>query len=52
MKKTSNYQALHMALATLSCLPMKGQEKVVPFKYGNMDHWVIRNIKESGYYRR
>ena len=37
-----------MAVATLSCLPVKGQEKVVPFKYGNMDHWVIRNIKESG----
>ena len=37
-----------MAVATLSCLPVKGQEKVGPFKYGNMDHWVIRNIKESG----
>ena len=37
-----------MAVAALSCLPVKGQEKVVPFKYGNMDHWVIRNIKESG----
>lgn len=37
-----------MAVATLSCLPVKGQERVVPFKYGNMDHWVIRNIKESG----
>ena len=27
-----------MAVAALSCLPVKGQEKVVPFKYGNMDH--------------
>ena len=36
-----------LALAILSCLPMQGQEKVVPLKYGNMDHWVIRNIKES-----
>ena len=37
-----------MAVATLPCLPVKGQGKVVPFKYGNMDHWVVRNIKESG----
>ena len=22
--------------------------KFVPFKYGNMDQWVIRNVKESG----
>ena len=36
-----------MAFATLSCIPAMGQEKVVPLKYGNMDHWVIRNIKES-----
>ena len=37
-----------MAFAALSCVPVMGQEKVVPFKYGNMDHWVVRNIKESG----
>ena len=36
-----------MAVATLPCLPIKGQGKVVPLKYGNMDHWVVRNIKES-----
>ena len=36
-----------MAVAALWCLPIKGQEKVVPLKYGNMDHWVVRNIKES-----
>ena len=36
-----------VAVAALSCLPIKGQEKVVPLKYGNMDHWIIRNIKES-----
>lgn len=24
------------------------QEKVEPVLYGNMDHWVVRNIKESG----
>lgn len=23
-------------------------ERFVPFKYGNLDHWIIRNIKESG----
>ena len=39
--------SIAMAVAALSCLPIKGQEKVVPLKYGNMDHWVIRNIKES-----
>ena len=37
-----------MAFAALSCVPAMGQEKVVPIKYGNMDHWVVRNIKESG----
>ena len=44
------YQLLSvaMAFAALSCVPAMGQEKVVPFKYGNMDHWVVRNIKESG----
>ena len=29
-------------------LNMKGQEKVVPLKYGNMDQWVTRKIHESG----
>ena len=37
-----------MAFAALSCVPAMGQEKIVPIKYGNMDHWVVRNIKESG----
>ena len=27
-----------VAVAALWCLPMKGQEKVVPLKYGNMNH--------------
>lgn len=39
--------SLAIALASLSSLPVQGQKKVVPLKYGNMDHWVIRNIKES-----
>ena len=39
--------SLAMVLVFLSSLPAQGQEKVVPLKYGNMDHWVIRNIKES-----
>ena len=39
--------SLAIALASLSGLPVQGQKKVVPLKYGNMDHWVIRNIKES-----
>ena len=38
-----------MALA-LTCtvtVGAQGSEKVVPIKYGNMDHWVVRTIKES-----
>lgn len=46
MKKHNEF-GIAMAVAALSCLPIKGQEKVVPLKYGNMDHWVVRNIKES-----
>ena len=46
MKKHNEF-GIAMAVAALWCLPIKGQEKVVPLKYGNMDHWVVRNIKES-----
>ena len=28
-------------------LDVEGTEKSVPIKYGNMDHWVVRHIKES-----
>ncbi len=28
-------------------LGVDGEEKSVPIKYGNMDHWVVRHIKES-----
>ena len=45
--KKHNVFGIAVAVAALSCLPIKGQEKVVPLKYGNMDHWVVRNIKES-----
>ena len=45
--KKHNVFGIAVAVAALSCLPIKGQEKVVPLKYGNMDHWIIRNIKES-----
>ena len=27
---------------------MTGQEKVVPFAFGDMDQWVVREIQESG----
>ena len=37
-----------LALCMAGTIGMQGAEKVVPFKYGNMDNWVIRNIKESG----
>ena len=29
-------------------LKTAAQEKIEPVLYGNMDHWVVRNIKESG----
>lgn len=41
---------LSMTMSLCLACPMGAQsaEKVVPIKYGNMDNWVIRNIKESG----
>ena len=42
-------RSMVMALA-LTCtvtVGAQGSEKVVPIKYGNMDHWVVRTIKES-----
>lgn len=41
-----------MAVATLPCLPVKGQGKVVPFKYGNMDHWVVEEYQRIRHYWR
>lgn len=37
-----------LALMLLAILPARAEEKEVPFKYGNMDHWVVRQVKESG----
>ena len=37
-----------MALCTSITMAAEGAGKVVPFKYGNMDHWVTRSVKESG----
>ena len=39
-----------MALMPLISLFAKGEEpeRVVPFPYGDMDHWVVREIHESG----
>ena len=36
--------------AALAAFPLLAgaQERVVPFKYGDMDHWVTRKIHESG----
>ena len=44
------YKALVLAIALASNITMnaEGAGKFVPFKYGNMDQWVIRNVKESG----
>ena len=36
-----------LALACTVTVGAQGSEKVVPIKYGNMDHWVVRTIKES-----
>ena len=42
---------------SLACLPLAGtlaeerageEGRVVPFAYGDMDHWVVREIRESG----
>lgn len=41
---------LLFAIAT-SCFALyntHAQEKEEPILYGNMDHWVVRNITESG----
>ena len=42
-------KVLVSVLALNSAMSMAAQSgKFVPFKYGNMDQWVIRNVKESG----
>lgn len=46
MKHRILFMTMALGLASVVCA--QGAGKVVPFKYGNMDHWVIRNIKESG----
>ncbi|MFC2710425.1 PCMD domain-containing protein [Hoylesella oralis] len=35
-------------ISAVFSLKTAAQEKVEPVLYGNMDHWVVRNIKESG----
>lgn len=39
---------LAMALCSTITMEAQGAGKFVPFKYGNMDQWVTRRIKESG----
>ena len=36
-----------LALLLFAALPAHAGEKEVPIKYGNMDHWVVRQVKES-----
>lgn len=36
------------AIAALSAADAAAQERVEPIAYGNMDHWTVRKIKESG----
>lgn len=36
-----------LMLSLLTVLPSLAEGKEVPLKYGDMDHWVIRQIKES-----
>ena len=40
--------SMTMSLCLGCTISAQSAEKVVPIKYGNMDNWVIRNIKESG----
>lgn len=44
------FKGLILAMALCSTITMgaQGAGKFVPFKYGNMDQWVTRSIKESG----
>ena len=44
------YRVLAVAMVLCFSMSMVAQStgKVVPFKYGNMDNWVIRSVKESG----
>ena len=35
-------------ISAVFSLKTAAQEKIEPVLYGNMDHWVVRNIKESG----
>ena len=44
------FKGLILAMALCSTITMGAQSagKFVPFKYGNMDQWVTRSIKESG----
>lgn len=39
--------SIAISLIFASTIYAQSAERVVPFKYGNMDSWVIRNIKES-----
>lgn len=46
MKKRIYVMCAAFAIATATSA--QNSEKVVPLKYGDMDHWVTRTIKESG----
>lgn len=39
--------SIAISLIFASTIYAQSAERIVPFKYGNMDSWVIRNIKES-----
>lgn len=42
------FLSLITAIAALTATDAVAQEHVVPIAYGNMDHWTVRKIKESG----
>ena len=50
MKKRSFLNAAALAAFLFAAMPQKAQagDKFVPFKYGNFDTWVTRQIHESG----
>lgn len=42
-----NTQQICMALLLGSTVGLSAQERIVPIKYGDMEHWTVRYIKES-----
>lgn len=48
MRTTLKILSLSIALLAVANLPALAQERFEPFKYGDMNNWITRHIKESG----